>query len=109
LPSDRGVGATWRFASIELKEPGKDTLLALEAGEMTCREALVVCWNRVDGQAHRAVVSLTSAEVTSWEHLPGQQPNMTVDEWHECLGPSWVRLEAAEGYSMTGLWPCSVR
>src|SRR3974377_1367036 len=23
-------------------------------------------------------------EVTSWEHLPGQQPNMTVDEWHEC-------------------------
>ncbi len=84
LRSDRGVGATWRFASIELKEPSKGTLLALEAGEMTCREALVVCWNRVDGQAHRAVVSLTGAEVTSWEHLPGQQPNMTVDEWHEC-------------------------
>jgi primary-amine oxidase len=29
-------------------------------------------------------VSLTADAVTAWEHLPGQQPNMTVDEWHEC-------------------------
>ena len=29
-------------------------------------------------------MSLTGDEVTAWEHLPGQQPNMTVDEWHEC-------------------------
>jgi primary-amine oxidase len=29
-------------------------------------------------------VSLSGDEVTAWEHLPGQQPNMTVDEWHEC-------------------------
>ena len=43
-----------------------------------------MCWNRADGQAYRAVVSLTGDAVTGWEHLPGQQPNMTVDEWHEC-------------------------
>jgi primary-amine oxidase len=81
---DRGVGDGWRFASIELKEPPKADLPALEAGTRTGREALVVCWNRADGQAYRAVVSLTKGEVSSWEHLPGQQPNMTVDEWHEC-------------------------
>jgi primary-amine oxidase len=77
---DRGVGDGWRFASIELKEPAK---AALAAG-LTSREARVVCWNRADGQAYRAVVSLTGDEVTAWEHQPGQQPNMTVDEWHEC-------------------------
>lgn len=44
----------------------------------------MVCWNRADGQAYRATVSLNSVEVTAWEHLPGQQPNMTGDEWHEC-------------------------
>ena len=44
----------------------------------------MVCWNRADGQAYRATVSLTAGEVTGWEHLPGVQPNMTVDEWHEC-------------------------
>ena len=80
---DRGVGG-WRFASIELKEPAKDDLPALESAAMTSREATVVCWNRADGQAYQAVVSLTKDEVTAWRHRPGQQPNMTVDEWHEC-------------------------
>jgi primary-amine oxidase len=84
LRSAHGVGVGWRFASIELKEPGKDALPALEAGELTRREALVVCWDRADGRAYRAVISLTRAEVMSWEHLPGQHPNMTVDEWYEC-------------------------
>jgi primary-amine oxidase len=77
---ERGVGAGWRFASIELREPGKAVL----AADQTAREAVVVCWDRSDGRAYRAVVSLTGAAVTAWEDLPGQQPNMTVDEWHEC-------------------------
>jgi primary-amine oxidase len=81
---ERGVGDGWRFASIELKEPAKADLPLLESGRLTGREALVVSWNRADGQAYRAVVSLTGDTVTGWEHLPGQQPNMTVDEWHEC-------------------------
>ena len=81
---DHGVGAGWRFASIELREPAKDDLPALESGELARREAVVVCWNRADGQAYRATVSLTADAVSAWEHLPGQQPNMTVDEWHEC-------------------------
>src|SRR5690242_18814527 len=81
---DRKIGDTWRLASIELKEPAKADLPALEAADEACREALVVCWDRADGQAYRAAVSLTGDEVTRWEHLPGQQPNMTVDEWHEC-------------------------
>jgi len=81
---NRGVGPGWRFASIELREPGKEILLAPEPGQVTAREAVVVCWDRSDGRACRAVVSLTGAAVTAWEDLPGQQPNMTVDEWHEC-------------------------
>jgi primary-amine oxidase len=79
LRRDPAVGPRWRFASIELKEPGKDA-----AVEPARRQALVVGWNRDDGQAYRAVVSLTDAAVTAWEQLPGQQPNMTLDEWHEC-------------------------
>jgi primary-amine oxidase len=86
---DRGVGDGWRFASIELKEPAKAGLPrpaapAPESGRLARRDALVVCWDRADGRAYRGTVSLTGNEVTAWEHLPGQQPNMTVDEWHEC-------------------------
>ena len=81
LRRDRAVGPRWRIASIELKEPGKD---AVAAGGATPREALVICWNRDDGRAYRAVVSLTDGAVTTWAELPGQHPNITLDEWHEC-------------------------
>jgi primary-amine oxidase len=88
LRRDRGVGAAWRFAAIELKEPAKEALAALEAaleaGEPRRRQAQVVCWDRADGRAYRAVLDLAEHAVTDWQHLPGQQPNMTVDEWHEC-------------------------
>jgi primary-amine oxidase len=79
LRRDQAIGPRWRFASIELKEPGKDA-----AAGPARRQALVVGWDREDGQAYRAVVSLTDAAVTAWERLPGQHPNMTLDEWHEC-------------------------
>ncbi len=87
LRRDRAAGPRWRIASIELKEPGKDALQAAQAGQPGApplRAALVICWNRDDGRAYRAVVSLTDAAVTAWEELPGQQPNFTLDEWHEC-------------------------
>ena len=84
LRRDRGVGARWRIASIELREPAKDAL-STGPGEAPPREALVVCWNRDDGHAYRAVVSLDTGTVAAWEPLPGgQQPNITLDEWHEC-------------------------
>ena len=70
---DRGVGDSWRFASIELLEPFKG---ALTAGQETGRKAIAVGWDRANGQAYRAVVSLTGDAVTSWEHLAGRQPNM---------------------------------
>ena len=83
LRRDRDVEPPrWRFASIELVEPAK---AALRGPGPVRREALAVCWNREDGRAYRAVVSLSDGAVTGWEELgDGQQPNMTVDEWHEC-------------------------
>jgi primary-amine oxidase len=81
LRANKGVDLAWRFASIELVEPAKDELAAWPAAG---RLAQAVCWSTGDGQAYRALVDVAAAEVTRWEHLPGQQPNMTVDEWHEC-------------------------
>ena len=84
LRRDRGVGDRWRLASIELKEPSKQAVRAYRPGDPTTREAIVVCWNRDDGQAYKAVVSLSQDRVLSWLHQPGKQPNLTVDELHEC-------------------------
>ena len=100
---ERGVGDGWRFASIELKEPSKADLPALESGRRAGREALVVCWDRADGRAYRGTVSLTGDAVTGWEHLPGQQPNMTVDEWHECDGMLRVHPTVIEALERRGI------
>src|SRR5215213_4991318 len=84
LRRDRGVGDRWRFASIELREPAKATVRDFAAGDAIRREALVVCWNRDDGQVYKALVALGDGRVVRWEHEPDGQPNMTVDEFHEC-------------------------
>ena len=44
----------------------------------------MICWSRDDGQVYKAVVALSEERVASWEHQPDGQPNMTVDEFHEC-------------------------
>jgi primary-amine oxidase len=105
LRRDREIGESWRFASIELREPAKDVLTA---GEAAGREAIVVGWDRADGQAYRAVVSLTEGAVTSWEQLPGQQPNMTVDEWHECDQMLRGRPEVIEALARRGITDMSL-
>ena len=84
LRRDRGVTDRWRIASIELNEPPKEIVAAYRAGDPITREAIVVCWNRDSGDVYKALVSLTDDRAVSWLHLPGVQPNATVDEWHEC-------------------------
>jgi len=81
-----GRGDAFRaFTNEGLSGPGvEEALRAAQGDDATRREAVAVCWNRQDGQAYRAMVSLTDGTVMDWAHLPGQQPNMTVDEWHEC-------------------------
>ncbi|WP_119066234.1 primary-amine oxidase [Rubrobacter indicoceani] len=83
LKRDRRMDSRWRFASIELKEPDKERLKSHDAGEEIPREADLVVWNREDGQAYKARVSLTEGTVIGWEPRPGEQPNITVDEFHE--------------------------
>jgi primary-amine oxidase len=82
LRAKKDVGPGWRFASIDLVEPVKDELG--RPGATTARAAQAICWDTADGQAYRALVALPDGDITRWEHLPGIQPNMTIDEWHEC-------------------------
>ncbi len=102
LRREQGLDEGWRFASIELKEPSKQALAAHSHDTPAPREALVVCWNQEDGQAYKGVVSLDEGRVLSWEHRPGEQPNITVDEFHECDAalrddPKVVEALAARG------------
>ena len=82
LREHEGVSDSWRFASIDLAEPAKGDVASGPSGIV--RAAHAICWDTADGQAYRAMVTLPGGQITHWDHLPGVQPNMTVDEWHEC-------------------------
>ena len=83
LRSEQDLSDSWRFASIELKEPPKAEVKAWRPGDAVPRTAFAVLWNRADNQTWEGVVDLTGDRVVSWTHVPGVTPNFTVDEYHE--------------------------
>jgi primary-amine oxidase len=85
LRRDHRVDSGWRFASIEMHEPDKTELRAFdEHGTVPARRATVVCFERAENATYKGVVSLTDDRVESFDHVPGVQPNFTVDEFLEC-------------------------
>jgi primary-amine oxidase len=83
LRREKGVAEGWRIASIELREPAKDVVRTWTTGDPLPREARVTCFDTAANAAYKALVSLTDDAVLDWTPVPGEQPNITVDEWHE--------------------------
>jgi primary-amine oxidase len=85
LRRDHGVDSGWRFASIEMLEPSKAELRGHEDdGAIPARRATVVCFERAANATFKSVVSLSADRAESFDHVPGVQPNFTVDEFVEC-------------------------
>ncbi len=85
LSREQGVGDGWRYASIELAEPGKGELAAYEAdGTVPARRAIVICLNSSENLTYKSVVRLTDETVESFDLVPDVQANFTVDEFEEC-------------------------
>ena len=67
LRRDGHVTDTYRFASIELMEPGKQEVLAWRAGDALPRHSFAVVWNRADNKTYEATVDLTGDAVLSFK------------------------------------------
>jgi primary-amine oxidase len=83
LRRDQELTDSWRFASIELKEPAKTEIKAWKPPDAVPRRSLSVLWDRETNQTYEAVVDLVGDRVDSWTHRPGVCPNFTVDEYHD--------------------------
>ena len=84
LRASRRLGDKARFVSVTLHEPPKEAVLAWTPGGDTPREAFLQILDNADGCAYEAVVSLSGNAVTRWEHIPGVQPSLMLDEFFEC-------------------------
>jgi primary-amine oxidase len=85
LLKDAGkVTPTTRFVSVSLKEPDKAFVHAFTGQEPISREAFAVLFDNGTNSCYETAVSLTERKLLSWQHIPGVQPTMTVDEQIEC-------------------------
>ena len=73
----------WRFTSIELKEPDKATVKAWRPGQPVPRQSFAVLLDRAENKTYEATVDLSGGSVVSFVHIPGVQPNFTLDEFYE--------------------------
>lgn len=80
----KALTTSFRFATVTLKEPAKETVLGFQAGDPLVREAFLVLLDNATATTYEAVVSLSDGSLTSWEMIPGVQPPIMLDEFVEC-------------------------
>ena len=84
LRTERKLGEHVRFASVSLHEPPKDIVLNFKAGDALRREAFVKLLDNSDGATYEAIVDVTAGNVASWQHIPGVQPSIMLNEFFAC-------------------------
>ena len=100
--AQQAPGPRTRVVFIMLHEPAKKVVLGHRAGDPVERSAFVVLVDSAAGRTYEAVVSLTEGRVLSWEHVPGVQPALVLDEFVECeaavrADPRWQEAMRKRG------------
>lgn len=75
-----------RFVKIDLNEPLKEVVLNFKKGDAIEREAFIILLDNSDGATYEALISISQETVKSFEHIPGVQPSVILDEFFECEG-----------------------
>ena len=104
-----------RVIAITLHEPPKEVVVRDRPGEAGERAAFVVLIDSAAARAYEAVVSVSQERVLSWEHVPGVQPAIVLDEFFECeaavrADPRWqeaMRKRGVTDFALTMIDPWS--
>ncbi len=73
-----------RFVKIDLNEPSKEVVFNFKKGTPIDREAFLILLDNADGATYEGVVSISQESIKSFEHIPGVQPSVILDEFFEC-------------------------
>jgi len=102
LREARALGPRVRVIFSMLHEPAKKVVLGHRPGDAVERTACVVVVDRAEGKTYEATVSLSDGRVVSWEHVPGAQPAIVLDEFVDCeaavrADPRWQEAMRKRG------------
>lgn len=102
LEDNQDIDPESRYVKIVLDEPSKDDLRDYEDGADLDREAFIILRDATNKTTYEATVSLDQENVTSWEHVEGVQPSVTLAEFAECEevvknNPEWREAAAKRG------------
>jgi len=84
LREAKSLTDSFRFATVTLKEPAKETVLAFAPGDPVQRAAFFILLDSATAKTYEAEVDLGSRTVTRWEHIPDVQPPIMLDEFLAC-------------------------
>lgn len=83
LRKEKGLDDSYRFVSINLYEPSKNTVVGFKPGDPIEREAFCILLHNKEAKTYEAVVSITKGKVESWTYIPGVHPSLMFDEFME--------------------------
>lgn len=69
------------YPTVALKEPAKALVKSWRKGDPVPREAFVVVLDRANNRTYEAVVDINDRKVASWQHVPGVQPGVLLEEF----------------------------
>src|SRR6266851_3498253 len=100
--TERPLGPRVRVIFVMLHEPAKKVVLAHRPGDVVERAAFVVLVDSVAGKTYEVFVSVSGGRVLSWEHVPGVQPAIVLDEFVDCeaavrADPRWQEAMRKRG------------
>ncbi|MGL4322695.1 MAG: primary-amine oxidase [Beijerinckiaceae bacterium] len=86
LRRDKNLGASTRFAFVQLEEPDKSAVLNWQAGAPVPRAARQIIFDAATGDTHIAITDLAAGKVTAWHSHdvrshPYGQPPVIIDEF----------------------------
>lgn len=84
IRQEKPLSSSFRFATVTLNEPAKAAVLSFTPGDAIAREAFVILLDNATAKTYETIVSLGSGTLKSWEHIPGVQPPIMLDEFVEC-------------------------
>jgi primary-amine oxidase len=108
VAKEHALGPRVRVIFVMLQEPAKKVVLQHRPGDAVERAAFVVLVDSAARKTYEAVVSVSAGRVLSWDHVPGVQPAIVLDEFVEIeaavrADPRWQEAMRRRGVTDTSL------